>query len=167
MTNGSSSRSLVVDAELLRGMTWDTVIYTLTRPLAVIAYAALVAAFILNAVVLSMIGGADPEQTTTLTWTMIAIAALVVASIIFTRASTRRALSAAMPSGSAVRVELEPESVRMIAKNGVSDVAYSTFRSVRIGKHAAVLRLRGSSVVTVIPRSLLSDADIALLKSKI
>ncbi len=148
-------------------MTWDTVIYTLTRPLAVIAYTALVAAFIVNAVVLSMIGGADPEQATTLTWTMFAIAALIVASIIFTRASTRRALSAAMPSGSAVRVELEPESIRMIAKNGVSDVTYATFRSVRVGAHAVVLRLRGSSVVTVIPRSLLSDADVALLKSKI
>jgi hypothetical protein len=36
-----------------------------------------------------------------------------------------------------------------------------------VGRHAALLRLRGSSVVTVMPRALLNDADVALLKSKI
>lgn len=148
-------------------MTWDATIYIVTRPLAVIAYTALIAAFIINAIVLSMIGGADEDQTTNLSWTLVAIAALVIASIIFTRASTRRAITSAMPSGSRARVELGDESIRMFAENGVSDMAYSTFRAIRVGRHAAILQLRGASVVTAIPRTLLSDADVALLKSRI
>lgn len=148
-------------------MTWDATIYIVTRPLAVIAYAALVAAFIVNAIVLSMIAGADEEQTTNLSWTLVAIAALVIASIIFTRASARRAITAALPSGSTARVELGDQSIRLFAENGVSDMAYSNFRSVRVGKHAAILQLTGASVVTAIPRVLLSDADVAQLKAKI
>jgi hypothetical protein len=114
-----------------------------------------------------MAGGFDQDLTTTAVWTMVAIAALIVASIVFTRASSRRAISTATPSGSVVRVELGDEKITMVSKSGVSDVAYSTFRSVHVGRHAALLRLRGSSVVTVMPRALLNDADVALLKSKI
>ena len=167
MTADSAARTATVDAEMIRGMTWDAVIYTLTRPLAVIAYTALIAAFVVNAIVLGVLGGADQEQTTTLTWTMVAIAALIVASIIFTRASTRRAISTTMPSGSVVRVELGDASIKMVSKSGVSDVAYSTFRSVHVGRYAALLRLRGTSVVTVVPRILLSDDDVVRLKSRV
>ncbi len=158
---------MTVDPELVRGMTADATLYSLTRPLALIAYTALLAAFVLNAIVLSAIGGADEEQTTTLTWTLVAIAAFAVASIVFTRAQVRRAISAAMPSGSSVAVSVGEQTIRLFAKNGVSDMAYSTFRAVRVGRHAAILQLRGASVVTAVPRALLSDDDIARLKSKI
>ncbi|MGO2050875.1 MAG: YcxB family protein [Microbacterium sp.] len=167
MTRESSSRSVVVDAELLRGMSWDALIYTLTRPLAIIAYTALVAAFIMNAIVLGIVSGIDDERSSTLTLTLLGIAALIAASIIFTRVSVKRAISTAMPTGAAVRVEVGPSSVKLMSKRGVSDMAYSTFRSVRVGKNAAILQLRGTSVVTTIPRALLSDADIAALKAKI
>lgn len=166
MTADAEARSVIVDAEMIRGMTWDATIYTLTRPLAVIAYAALVAAFIINAIVLGMVGGAEDAQNTKIL-TLAAIAALVVASIIFTRASVRRAITGAMPSGSAVRAEVGDESITLVAKRGVSDMRYSTFRAVRVGRHAVILLLRGASVVTTIPRGALSDADIALLRSKI
>lgn len=158
---------MAVDPELLRGMTLDATIYSLTRPLALIAYAALLAAFVLNAIVLSIVSGVDEEQTTTLTWTLVAIAAFAVASIVFTRAQVRRAIMTAMPSGSTVGVSLGDKTIKLFAKNGVSDMAYSTFRAVRIGRHAAILQLRGASIVTALPRALLSDADIAQLKSKI
>lgn len=167
MTSDSAPRSVLVDLELLRNLTWDATVYTLTRPLAITAYVALTAAFIVNAIVLAMIGGVDEEQTTKLTWTLIAIAALIAASIIFTRASVRRAISTAMPAGTKVAVQLDDETIRMMSKRGVSEMPYSTFRSVRIGKHAAILQLRGESVVTAVPRSLLNDDDIALLKSRI
>lgn len=156
-----------VDPELLRGMTLDATIYSLTRPLALIAYTALLAAFVLNAIVLSVVGGVDKEQTTTLTWTLVAIAAFAVASIVFTRAQVRRAIMTAMPSGSTVGVSLGDKTIKLFAKNGVSDMAYSNFRAVRVGRHAAILQLRGASIVTAIPRALLSDADITQLKAKI
>lgn len=148
-------------------MTADATIYSLTRPLALIAYTALLAAFVLNAIVLSIVGGVDEEQTTTLTWTLVAIAAFAIASIAFTRAQVRRAITSAMPSGSSVAVSVGDETIKLFAKNGVSDMAYSTFRAVRVGRRAAILQLRGASIVTAVPRALLSDADIALLKSKI
>lgn len=148
-------------------MTWDATIYTLTRPLAVIAYTALIAAFVVNAIVLGMLGQADGAQSTNLTWTLVAIAALFVASIIFTRASARRAITAAMPSGSSVRAELGEQAIELFAKRGVSRMPYATFRAVRVGRHAVILLLRGASIVTTVPRAALSDADIATLKSKI
>ncbi len=156
-----------VDPELLRGMSADATVYSLTRPLALIAYTALIAAFVLNAIVLSIVSGVDEEQTTTLTWTLVAIAAFVVASILFTRAQVRRAIMTAMPSGSTVGVSLGDETITLFAKNGVSDMAYSTFRAVRVGRHAVILLLRGASIVTAVPRALLSDADITQLKAKI
>ncbi|WP_426184109.1 YcxB family protein [Microbacterium sp. TWP3-1-2b2] len=167
MTSDSAPRSMLVDPELLRGMTGDATIYSLTRPLALVAYTALLAAFVLNAIVLSIVSGVDEEQATTLTWTLVAIAAFAVASIVFTRAQVRRAITTAMPSGSSVGVSLGDETIKLFAKNGVSDMAYSTFRAVRVGRHAAILQLRGASIVTAVPRALLSDADIALLKQKI
>lgn len=167
MTSESAPRSVLVDLELLRNLTWDATIYTLTRPLAIIAYVALIAAFIVNAIVLAMIGGVDEEQTTKLTWTLVAIAALIAASVIFTRASVKRAVSTALPTGTRVGVQLDEDTIRVMSKRGVSEMPFSTFRSVRIGTHAVLLQLRGQSVVTAVPRSLLSDADIALLKSRI
>lgn len=148
-------------------MTRDATIFTLTRPLAIIAYTALVAAFIVNAAVLAMISPADEEQRTSLTLTLVAIAALVVASIIFTRASTRRAISTVMPSGTVVRAEVREKSIVVASKRGVSDMPFATFRTVRVGRHAVLLLLSGASVVTAVPRTLLSDADLTQLKSKI
>jgi hypothetical protein len=167
MTDDPRSRSVVVDAELIRGMAWDALIYTLTRPLAIVAYLALIAALVVNAIVLGMLSGIDPDRSSTLTFTLLAIAALIVASVMFTRASVRRAIVAAMPSGTTVRADVGEESVRLVSKRGVSNMPYSTFRSARVGRHAAILQLRGTSAVTAIPRALLSDTDIALLKSKI
>ncbi|WP_417508257.1 YcxB family protein [Microbacterium sp.] len=167
MTADSTSHSVVIDAELLRGMTRDATIFTLTRPLAIIAYTALIAAFIVNAALLGMISPADEEQRTSVTLTLVAIAALIVASIIFTRASNRRAISTAMPSGSSVRAEVHEESIVVASKRGVSDMPFTTFRTMRVGRHAVLLLLRGDSVVTAVPRVLLSDAGVAQLKSKI
>lgn len=158
---------MLVDSELHRGMVTDATLYAVTRPLAVIAYTALLAALIVNIIVLSMLGGAGGERASTLAWMPVAIAALIVASIMFTRASVRRAITTAMPTGTQVRVQLEADSIRLIAKHGVSNIPYSSFKAMRVGRHAVMLQLRGGSVVTAIPRALLSDADVAVVRSKI
>lgn len=167
MSSASAPRSIVVDQELIRGMSWDALIYTLTRPLSVIAYAALLAAFIVDAIVLSRVAGIDDDRAATLTWTLIAIAALAVASIVYTRASVRRVISTAMPSGSKVSAEVHDAGIRLIAAHGVSNMPYSTFRSLRVGRHAAILRLQTRSVITAVPRVLLADDDIAALRARI
>lgn len=167
VTAESGSRSVVVDAELLRGVTRDATLFTLTRPLAIVAYTALVAAFIVNAAVLGMIAPDDDERRTSAALTLVAIAALIVASLVFTRASNRRAISTAMPSGTTVRAEVREKSIVVASKRGISDMPFTTFRTVRVGRHAVLLLLRGTSVVTAVPRILLSDAEIAQVKSKI
>lgn len=148
-------------------MVMDATLYAVTRPLAVIAYTALLAAFIMNIIVLTMVSGADDERASTLAWTPVAIAALIIASIMFTRASVRRAITTAIPSGSQVRVRVNEKNIQLVAKRGVSDMPYSTFKAMRVGRHAVLLQLRGESAITAVPRALLSDADIALLRSKI
>lgn len=145
----------------------DATLYTVTRPLAVVAYTALLAAFIVNIIVLTIVGGADDERTSTLAWTPVAIAALIVASIMFTRASVRRAITTAMPLKSQVRVELSDEGIQLMSKRGLSRMPYSTFKAMRVGRHTVLLQLRGESALTAIPRALLNDADVALVRSKI
>jgi hypothetical protein len=161
------SRAIQIDAELQRGMTFDATIYVLTRPLAIVAYGALLAAFILNAIVLSLVTAIGSDRAGTLLLTQVLLAAFIVASIAFTRASTRRAITTTMPSGSTVRVAVGDEKIHIVAKQGLSEVPYETFSAFRVGRHAALLRVRGTSVVTAIPRALLDDADIALLKARI
>ena len=167
MTRDDIPDSIIVDADLQRGMVADATLYAVTRPLAVIAYTALLAAFIVNISVLSIVGDAGGERATTLAWMPVAILALIVASVLFTRASVRRAITTAMPTGTRVRLQVGEESIRLVATHGVSNMRYSTFTAMRVGRYATLLRLRGGSVITAIPRVLLSDADIALLRSKI
>lgn len=163
----TESRSIPIDAELQRGMAFDATVYVVTRPLAIIAYLALLGAFVFNAFALPVILRNDPERGSTATFTLIALAALIVASVVFTRASTRRAITTAMPAGSTVRVRVGEEKLEMVAKRGVSEVSYDTFNGFKVGRHAALLRVRGSNVVTAFPRALLSEADIARLRAKI
>lgn len=167
MTRDDIPDSILVDADLQRGMVGDATLYALTRPVAVIAYTALLAAFIVNVSVLSIVGDAGGERATTLAWMPVAILALIVASVLFTRASVRRAITTAMPTGTQVRLQVGDKSIRLVATHGVSNMTYSTFTAMRVGRYAVLLRLRGGSVITAIPRVLLSDADIALLRSKI
>ncbi|WP_460785627.1 hypothetical protein [Microbacterium tumbae] len=163
----SVPRTIQVDAELQRGMTFDATVYVVTRPLAIIAYAALLAAFVVNALILPMIIAADPERATTASLTLLALVALIVGSLLFTRASARRAIVTAMPSGSVVRVSVGAERIEIVAKQGVSEVAYDAFSGFKLGRHAALLRVRGTTVVTAFPRALLDDADIAHLRASI
>lgn len=163
----SSSRSMRVDAALVQGMTRDAVVYTLTRPLALVAYAALGSAVVLTAIALSTALRAQPDQVGRFTLTLILLVAVIAGSVLLSRSSTRRALLAAMPPGSIVSVALGDDSIRVESAQGLSDVRYSTFRSVRVGRDAVLLRLRGASALTALPRPLISDEDIALLRSKI
>lgn len=163
----SEPRTVPIDAELVRGMVFDATVYVVTRPLAIIAYVALCAALVINAVLLPMILQTDPDRGGMASFTLIALAALIVASILFTRASVRRAISTAMPAGTNVRVSAGAERIEIVSKSGTSDVRYDTFRSVHIGRNAALLRLRGTNVITAIPRASLSDDDIARLRSAI
>ncbi|MGW8484318.1 YcxB family protein [Microbacterium sp. NPDC055903] len=168
MTNASEPRAIRVDADLLRGMTADATLYVLTRPLALTAYTALIAAAVVIAFTLPSLTVIDPQRATTLQWTLVLLLALLIASVVFTRSSVRRAITTAMPADSSVRVEVGEESLVIVTGKRLSDVRFDTFRSIRVGRHAALLRLRtSSSVITAIPRAALDDEEIARLRSAI
>ncbi len=160
-------RTVLVDAELQRGMTFDATVYVVTRPLAIVAYTALVAALVVNAAILPTLLVVDEDRARTGIFTLIALAALIVGSILFTRASARRAITTSMPLGSKVRVSVGAEKIEIVAKQGVSDVSYDAFSGFKLGRHAALLRVRGTTVVTAFPRALLDEQDIAQLRSAI
>ncbi|MFP3344704.1 YcxB family protein, partial [Halomonas sp. SIMBA_159] len=77
------------------------------------------------------------------------------------------AVRTASPPGTAVWLRLDDEALRVGAGGRSSDIPYSTFQSVRAGRHAVLVKLRGASAITAVPRALLTDDDIALLRSRI
>lgn len=155
--------ALPVDEKLLRGMARDAAIYALTRPAAIVMWVALVAAFVVSILNLTATGGAQGLSGLL----PVASIALMVYAVVMTVAGARRAVRAANPPGSAVWIRLGDSSLHVGTGSRSSDIAYTTFQSVRAGRHAVLLRLRGASAVTAIPRALLSDDDIGTLRSRI
>lgn len=162
----ADSRSIQVDDSLLRGMTREATTYTLSRPLVVLAYAALAGAFAFNAVSLAR---TEPESARagTLAFTLFLLAAFAVVSLVYVRAAAKRAIASTAPVGSTVRATVGAERMLLVTRRGASDLAYSSFRGMRVGRHALLLRVRDVSGIVAVPRALFDDADVALLRSRI
>jgi hypothetical protein len=163
----SSPRSLTIDEALLRRMARDAAIYALTRPWAIVMWAALTGALvlsILNLTALSAAGSADLGMTA---WMPAISIALMVYAVVLTVVGARRAVRAAMPPGTVVWAVLGDEVLRIGAGHRTSEIRYETFQGLRAGADAVVLRLRGASAATAVPRALLTDEEIALLRSRI
>ena len=94
----SQARSVRMSPELLRGMAFDAVVYTVTRPLGAIAYLALAGALVFTAIALPQVTAFDPARATSMQWTLVLIIAFIAASVLFTRASARRTISTARPA---------------------------------------------------------------------
>lgn len=148
-------------------MARDAAIYSLTRPVAIVMWLALAGALVLSILNLSVPVGPDQEPPFAGGWMPVIIVALGAYAVVMTVSTARRAVRAAMPIETVVWVELDDDGLRMGSGRRRSDIAYTTFQQVRVGKDAVLLKLRGSSVATAIPRALLSDDDVALLRSRI
>jgi hypothetical protein len=64
-------------------------------------------------------------------------------------------------------VRLGETALHIGAGTRSSDIDYRTFQSVRVGKDAVLLKLRGASAITAVPRALLTDDDITQLRAHI
>lgn len=156
-------RTLTVDEQLLRGMARDAAIHSLTRPTAIVMWIALAAAFTISILNLSATGGGRG-----LTGVLpVAAIALMVYAVAMTVRTARRAVRSAMPPGTLVWVRLGETALHIGSGHRSSDIEYGSFRSVRAGRSAVLLTLRGFSALTAVPRTLLSDDDIALLRARI
>lgn len=155
---------MTIDETLLRRMARDAAVYSLTRPWAVVMWIALTAA-LLTAVFNLASAGASGDVLTA--WMPVAVVALGAYAVWLTVANARRAVRAAMPPETVVWVALEDAVLRIGAARRTSEIPYGEFQSLRAGRDAVLLKVRGASVMTAIPRALLTDADVAALRAKI
>ncbi|MBO9626670.1 MAG: YcxB family protein [Microbacterium sp.] len=158
------TRSLTMDEALLRRMAADAAVYSLTRPWALVMWAALTAGLVVS---ILNVSGAEADAGPLVTWMPVAVLALAGYAVWLTVASARRAVRAAMPAGTTVWVSLDTTVLRVGAGTRTSELPFDTFRSLRAGRDAVLLRLRSASVVTAIPRALVSDEDLARLRAAI
>jgi hypothetical protein len=160
-------RSLTIDERLLRRMARDAAIYSLTRPAAIVMWVALAAGLVLSILNLSGPNAAGTEDGGFAAWMPPLIVALAIGATVMTISSARNALRRAMPPQTLVWVSLEDDVLRVGSGDRRSVIAYDTFQGIRVGADAVLLKVRGTSVATAIPRALLSDDDVATLRSKV
>lgn len=155
--------SITVDDRLLRGMARDAAIYALTRPAAIVMWLALTAALVISILNLSATGGGRGMSALL----PVASIALMVYAVVMTVVGARRSVRSATPPGTVVWVRLGETALHIGAGTRSSDIDYRTFQSVRVGKDAVLLKLRGASAITAVPRALLTDDDITQLRAHI
>lgn len=156
--------SLTVTEPLLRRMARDAAIYSLTRPWAIVMWVALAAALVTSVLNLGAAGASADVLTA---WMPVAVVALGAYAVWLTVANARRAVRAAMPPEAVVWVAVDETVLRIGSARRTSEVPYEEFQSLRAGRDAVLLKVRGASVMTAVPRALLTDEDIDALRAKI
>lgn len=160
-------RSLTVDDGLLRRMAADAAIYSLTRPVAIVMWAALAGALVLSILNLNAGLASGDEVSALIAWMPPVVVALGIYAVVLSVSSARRAVRAAMPVESVVWVALEDERLQLGSDRRRSEIPYREFQHLRVGRNAVLLKVRGASVATAIPRSLFTDEDVTVLRSRI
>ncbi|MCT1480043.1 YcxB family protein [Microbacterium sp. p3-SID336] len=160
-------RSVTIDESLLRRMARDAAIYSLTRPVAIVMWLALAAAFVLGVLNLNARTAAGDQVSVIVSLTPVVVLGLALYAIVLSTSSARRAVRAAMPVESVVWVSLEEDRLQLGSDRRRSEIPYRTFQHVRVGRDAVLLKIRDASVATAIPRMLLSDEDIAILRARV
>lgn len=156
---------LTVDESLVRRMARDAAIYSLTRPWAIVMWVALAAGLIVG--ILGVAGGGPGDADVFSAWMPVIVMGLAAYAILLTVSSARRAVRIAMPPGAVVRVSVDDDALRLFADRRTSQIRYDTFESIRAGRDAVLLKIRGASVATAVPRALLSDDDVEELRRRI
>lgn len=163
----TSPRSLTIDEPLLRRMAGDASIYSLTRPWAIVMWVALAGALVVSILNLNALNAVGAEVPATAAWMPVITMGLAVYAVVLTVTAARRAVRTAMPPGSVVWVALDDAALQVGAGRRTSEIPYDTFQSIRAGRDAVILKLRGASAATAIPRALLTDDEVAELRAKV
>lgn len=156
-----------ISESMLSAMARDTATYALTRPTAVVAWVVLSLALITTVGSLITVSAAGSEVAGDLAWMPPLILFMMVMFVVMTVTLIKRALRATMPAGSTVSARIGNEHVYVTSTQGRSAVPFTTFRSIRVGRSAVLMQLRGVSVATALPRELISDEDLARLRAAI
>lgn len=157
--------TVTVSESLVRRMARDAAVYGLTRPWAIVMWVALAASLVLS--ILALTAGAGAGDSGSAGWLPLASAALMAVAIGATVSGARRAVRAAMPPGTVVWARVNDSDLQIGADRRVSVIPYETFQGMRVGSDAVILRVQGSSAVTVVPRAAFTDTDVARLRDRI
>ena len=160
-------RSVTVDEGLLRRMARDAAVYALTRPVAIVMWVALAAGLVLSVFTPHALLAAGAEGSALVAWMPVVTVGLGAYAVLLTTSSARRAVRAAMPVESVVWVALEEDRLQLGSDRRRSEIPYATFQSLRVGRDAVIFKVRDASVATAIPRSRLSDEELATLRTRI
>ncbi|MBO0979339.1 YcxB family protein [Microbacterium sp. SD291] len=148
-------------------MARDAAIYSLTRPWAIVMWVALAGALVLSILNLNALTAAGVDDAGTAAWMPLISVALMAYAVVLTVSGARRAVRAVMPPETVVWVAVGDEVLQVGAGRRTSEIRYDTFQSIRAGRDAVILKLRGTSAATAIPRALLTDDEIARLRTAI
>lgn len=163
----SETRTVRVDERLLRGMSRDATSYALTQPATLVTWAVLLAAFVFGIVALSTATTAGQEASALTAWTPALVLAVAGLLVFVTSSNVRRSVRSTMPLNSLVSARLDADTLHGNSSAGTSEIAYRSFRGMRVGRDAVLLRIAGTGAATVIPRAVFSDADIETLRAKL
>ncbi|MFS0868259.1 hypothetical protein AB3M83_13105 [Microbacterium sp. 179-B 1A2 NHS] len=108
----------------------------------------------------------NPRSLTATAVPAVVLVAVYVLLRRYAAGQLRRATAAAYPVGEEITLTVSPDGIGMTTATGRSDVRAAAIRKVTVSGEAAVLRLArmpGASAA-VIPRALLTDEDIAVLR---
>lgn len=165
--SSSPPRSVTVDLGLLTRMARDAAIFSLTRPAAIVMWLALAAALLVSILNLTARTAEGATDVGVAAWMPPIILLLAAYAVAMSISSARRAVRIAMPPGTVVWASADEDRLRIGADRRQSAIDYGSFQSMRVGADAVVLKLRDASVATAIPRVLLTDDEIAALRSRI
>ncbi|WP_091231669.1 hypothetical protein [Microbacterium sp. 3J1] len=155
--------TVTIDEALLRRMARDAAIFSLTRPRAIVMWIILAAALVVSTLGVTSAGSGEGTRA----FLPVASLGLMAFAVVMTVSKARRAVRVAMPPGTIVWARVGAEALHVGAGSRTSDISYSTFQSVRAGRHAVLFTVRGAAVITAIPRALLSDSDIAQVRDRV
>ncbi|MBF0689585.1 MAG: hypothetical protein IR158_17685 [Cellulomonas sp.] len=149
------TRAITVTPQLVRDMTRD-VATLLLRTWQTLA--------LWGALGLAIVVATRPTDAFGAVVVCVAVPAVALATILGTRRSVRRALSVAFAPGATVEARVEPDALCTSGVLGSSQTSLTAYRELRVRGSAAVLRLRGSRAFVVLPSSLFTDEDLAVLR---
>lgn len=159
MSTPEGGRSLVVDEQLASRLARGFLRWQLTRPSWIVLMTA-TALIVILSVFLTATGSEGAA------WVGIAMVVVLCGAVIASWIAVRSSILRAYPVGFVATATLTAEGMRATSALGTSDIRYTAFRRVDAAGDALLLKV-GSPLgpVAVMPRALLSDADITHLRS--
>ncbi len=151
--------TLIVDEALQRRLVADSLRYNLLRPPMIAACSLTGLALALSVLVFVL----SPQYFTRLWWA-IALLLLTLAFVIgLTVFVTRRSVRLGMPVGSEFSASVGEGLLRTDFALGRSDIRINMITRAQVAGEALLVRWKGSPVMAMIPRRLLSDEELAAL----